>query len=88
MGRKRKRVGATVLELILFQSERGPEFMDPYVYATLAEAGVGDVLAVVRDVGEVLNGGLARLEHGERPAVLLLVGDGERALGRDGSGGY
>jgi hypothetical protein len=46
------------------------------------------VLADVRDVGEVLNGGLARLRHGERPAVLLLVGGGERALARDGSGGY
>jgi hypothetical protein len=46
------------------------------------------VLAGVRDVGEVLNGGLARLRHGERPAVLLLVGAGEKALGRNGSGGY
>jgi hypothetical protein len=50
------------------------------VCATLAEGGGDEVLAGVRDVGEVLNGGLARLRHGERLGVFLLVGGGERAL--------
>jgi hypothetical protein len=40
------------------------------------------------NVGEVLDGDLARLGHGERIAILLLVGGGESALGRDGSRVY
>jgi hypothetical protein len=75
-----------VLEVIWFQSEKraGTHKLS----ATLAEGGGDEVLAGVRDLGEVLNGGLARLRHGERPGVFLLVGGGERALGRDGGGGY
>jgi hypothetical protein len=80
-------VGETVLEVIWFQSEKRAGTHE-LICATLAEEGVEEVLAVVRDVGEVLNGGLARLRHGERPGVFLLVGGGERALGRDGGGGY
>jgi hypothetical protein len=45
------------------------------------------VLAVVRDVGEVLDGGPARPGQGEPTMVLPLIGGGEGALGFEGTRG-
>jgi hypothetical protein len=45
------------------------------------------VLAVARDMGEVLDGGSARLGQGEHTIVLSLGGGGERALGCKGTDG-
>jgi hypothetical protein len=55
--------------------------------AALVEGGVDEVLAVVRDVDEVLDGGPARLRQGEHTIILPLVGGGEGALGCEGTSG-